>query len=572
MTSVVTAGGISVTMRGAVVEAGETVLERLVSDGVPAGLRPGASRPGGGCRAFRLWGPDAAPAAERGLGWLDLPERSKGLLARLAGIAGEARGAGLDRLVLVATGGGATAPEVIGRHAGADLTVLDGTDPRQAGAVLADGRLARTLVVLSSRDGSDLVVDAHRRIFEGAFARAGITGPELARRFLVVTEPGSPLARLAEESGHRLVEASPGVPDPYGALDATGLVPSALAGADVARLLDEAAALAPALGRPFDNPALTLGAALGAVSAASPGRGTGHGALVIADQEAGLGGWAEHLIAESMGKQGKGPLPVVVEGVEAPGFGAADGACRIMLGDRPGEHGAREDAELGVAGPLGAQFLLWEYATAVAARVTGVNPFDRPDVRESARNTAALLRAEEGGAPTVIGRAPAMVAGAVEVHDPGELLKGALKGAGSLPAALDELLSSVPDGGYLAVLAYLDRRGDADAAGLRSLLAGRGAVVRKNPVPVTFGWGPRYLDTTGQYHKGGPPNGAFLVITGDAAADIPVPGRPYTLGQLHLAQAFGDLRVLRSLGRPAVRLHLRDRVDGLAQLAKALTS
>jgi glucose-6-phosphate isomerase len=555
-------------MRGAVVDEGETVLERLVSDGVPAGLAPGASRPAGRSRASRLWGPDAAPAAERGLGWLDLPERSRGLLSRLAGLAGEARGAGLDRVVLAASGGAAPAAEVIARTSGVELTVLDGTAPGRTAEVLADERLARTLVVLSSRGGAALGVDAHRRIFEDAFGRAGIDGADLARRFVVVTERGSPLAKLAAEEGYRLVESGADVPGRFGALDAPGLVPSALAGADVARLLDEAAALAPTLAQPYDNPALTLGAALGATAA-------GRGAVVIADQGSappGFGGWVEHLVAGATGKQGKGLLPVVVEGVESPGFEPSTGARRVVLSGRPGEHGAPGDGSLGVAGPLGAQFLLWEYATAVAARVAGVNPFDGPDLQESAGNTAALLRAEEGVSPTVIGRAPALVSGAVEVHDPGGVLKGALKGPGTLTAALEGLLSSVPDGGYLAVLAYLDRLGDADAAGLRPLLAGRGAAVRRTSVPVTFGWGPQYLDTTGQYHKGGPQNGAFLLVTADAAVDVPVPGRPYTLGQAHLAQAFGDLRALASRGRPVVRVHLRDRADGLARLAKALTS
>jgi glucose-6-phosphate isomerase len=139
-----------------------------------------------------------------------------------------------------------------------------------------------------------------------------------------------------------------------------------------------------------------------------------------------------------------------------------------------------------------------------------------------------------------------------------------------LTGALETILEDVREGGYLAVLAYLSRPGDAAAAELRPLLAARGAKVRKRAVPVTFGWGPRYLHTAGQYHKGGPPNGAFLQITGATTADVPVPGRPYSLGELQLAQAFGDLRVLRSLGRPAVRRHLRDRAEGIAQLTRAL--
>ncbi|XVQ07860.1 glucose-6-phosphate isomerase [Spirillospora sp. CA-255316] len=609
MTSVVTAGGISVTMRGAVVDGTEPLLDRLVSDGVPVRLASGGSGGSTGAagsgaatasgarggsvpsRASRLWGPDAAAAAERGLGWLELPERSRGLLGRLAELAGEARGAGLDRVVLAGGGGAGPAPEVIARTAGVDLTVLDGTDPHQARAVLDDGRLARTLVVLTATADPgaadalrsfgppevDVETDAHRRIFEEAFRRAGISGAALRRRFVAVAVPGSPLAELARESGYRLVEAEGDAGGAFAALGAAGLVPAALAGADVARLLDEAAALVPTLRLPYDNPALALGAALG--SSAQAGRDK----LVVADHAPGLPGlrdWVEHLVAGATGKDGRGILPVVVEGVDAPGFGATGDVRRVLVGARPEEPGqgrataggrppaAGREAGLSVTGPLGAQFLLWQYAAAVAGRVIGVNPFACPDVRESRDNAAALLRAEEGVSPTVIARPPALVSGAVEVHGPEELLGGAR----TLTDALEAVLADVPERGYLAVMAYLDRWGDPDAGGLRSLLAERGAAVRRAPVPVTFGWAPRCLPATGQYHKGGPPNGTFVQVTGHVADDVPVPGRPYTLGQLQLAQAFGDMRVLRSRGLPAVRLHLRDRVDGLAQLTKALTA
>ncbi|GAA4305156.1 hypothetical protein GCM10023178_72820 [Actinomadura luteofluorescens] len=239
---------------------------------------------------------------------------------------------------------------------------------------------------------------------------------------------------------------------------------------------------------------------------------------------------------------------------------------RLILGGRRDEPGPGREAGVTVATPLGAQFLLWEYATAVACRVTGVDPFAEPDVAESRESTAALLRSEEGAAPTVVHRPPELVEGAVEVHAP----EDALRGAQTLSEALDVLLEDVPEGGYLALLAYLDRSGDAAAAELRPLLAARAAKVRRNPAPVTFGWGPRCLHTAGQYHKGGPANGAFLQVTGAVTDDVAVPGKPYSLGELQLAQAFGDLRVLRSLGRPAFRIHLRDRAEGLGGLAAAL--
>ncbi|MFA1547291.1 glucose-6-phosphate isomerase [Actinomadura chokoriensis] len=550
MTSVVTAGGISVTIRGAVVDEGETVLDRLVSDGVPGSLAS---------RRAKLWGPDAAPLAARRLGWLDLPETSRSLRDRLAGLSVEARAAGLDRIVLAASGGAALAAEAMCRTAGAELIVLDTTDPHEVSGVLA-GDLARTLVVVV---GESVEADALHRVFGRAFAEAGLGGADLARRFVVVAEEGSGLARAAGEAGHPLVPAEPDVDGRFGALGARSLVAAALAGVDVDALLDEASGLAAALRQPYDNPALALGAALGSSALGVRDK------LVIADHGsglAGLAGWAEQLVAGAMGKDGRGLLPVVVESVDAPGFELAGDLRRVILGRRPDEPGAGREAGVSVAGPLGAQFLLWEYAVAVACRVIGVNPFDAPDVRESRESTAALLRSEEGAAPTVVRRPPELVEGAVEVHAP----EDALGGARTLAEALETLVADVPDGGYLAVLAYLDRSGDAAAAGLRPLLARLGGTARRHPAPVTFGWGPRYLHAAGQYHKGGPPNGAFLQITGAVTDDVPVPGRPYSLGELQLAQAFGDLRVLRSLGRPAVRLHLRDRAEGLAQLAAAL--
>ncbi|MEU8120885.1 glucose-6-phosphate isomerase [Spirillospora sp. NPDC049024] len=550
MTSVVTAGGISVTIRGAVVDESETVLDRLVSDGVPGSLAS---------RSAKLWGPDAAPLAARRLGWLGLPETSRYLRDRLAGLAREVRSAGLDRVVLAASGGPALAAETICRTAGAELTVLDTTDPHEVSAVLASG-LDRTLVVVAD-DGVE--ADALRRVFGRAFAEAGLEGADLAGRFVVVAEEGSDLQRMAEEAGHRFVPAEPDVDGRFGALGARALAPAMLAGADAEPLLDEASRLAAVLRQPYDNPALALGAAL-----ASSALGT-RDKLVIADLGSGLDGfaaWAEQLVAGTMGKDGKGLLPVVVEGVDAAGFELTGDLRRVILGRRPDEPGPGREAGVSVAGPLGAQFLLWEYAVAVACRVIGADPFAEPDTGESRESTAALLRSEEGAAPTVVHRPPELVEGAVEVHAP----EDALRGAQTLTEALATVLEDVEDGGYLALLAYLDRSGDAVAAGLRPLLAARGAKVRKHPVPVTFGWGPRYLHTAGQYHKGGPANGAFLQITGAVTRDVPVPGMPYSLGELQLAQAFGDLRVLRSLGRPAYRIHLRDRAEGLAQLAAAL--
>ncbi|MFO7250913.1 MAG: glucose-6-phosphate isomerase [Actinomycetes bacterium] len=522
--------------------AGETAA-RLAAEGVPAALAAGDPT---------LWGPDAEPEAAIRLGWLNLPNSSRELLPRLGELAAEIRERGLDHVVLAGMGGSSLAPEVICATADVPLTVLDTTDPDQVRRALAD-RLDRTVVVVASKSGGTIETDSHRRVYEQAFRDAGI---DPAERIIVVTDPGSPLEAVAKEAGYRTVLADPNVGGRYSALSAFGLVPSALAGADVARLLDDAAAVLPSLAANEGNPGLQLGAALGAQALA------GRNKLLLQDTLSditGLPDWIEQLIAESTGKQGTGILPVV---------GADPTGARDELVVNIGPEGAFR-----VEGPLGAQFLVWEYATAIAGRLLGINPFDQPNVAESKENTSRILAEAGDDGPLPTG-SPALVDGPVEVY--GEVPDGAK----NLADVLTGLLRAIPDDGYLAVMAYLDRwaaldapaGGDAslaqrteawrahDPATLRALLAAR------TERPVTFGWGPRFLHSTGQYHKGGPQNGVFLQVTGAVTEDVPVPGKPYTLGRLQLAQALGDLRALTGRGRPAVRLHLTDRAAGVSHL------
>jgi glucose-6-phosphate isomerase len=533
-------GGVSVSVRKFVGTALVEVLKQLSADSVASRLSASDAT---------LWGPDAESEAAVRLGWVDLPTSSRELLPQLAELREEAERDGLDHVVLSGMGGSSLAPEVITRTHGRELTVLDMTDPQQIRHAIAD-RLERTILVVSSKSGGTIETDSHRRAYEQAFRDAGLTPQEVARRIVVVTDPGSPLERTAREAGYRVVLADPNVGGRYSALTAFGLVPSALAGVDVARLLDEAAALAPALAvNEATNPGLLLGAALGT------GAVTGRDKAVIAAQDAGVvgfGDWAEQLIAESTGKEGKGVLPVVVESTTAPGYAdAGDDAQRVVIG-------TDGSAGIAVTGPLGAQFLLWEFATAVAGRVIGINPFDQPNVQESKDNTSALLE-KAGDGPLPEGE-PAFTEGAVRVYGDAELLAGAT----TLAGAVEALLGAVPDNGYLAVMAYLDRIGDTAAEQLRAPLAAR--LGRQ----VTFGWGPRFLHSTGQYHKGGPLVNAFLQITGATTDDLDVPGRPFTFGRLQMAQALGDLGALTSRGRPALRLHLTDRAAGLRQLAAAV--
>lgn len=513
--------------------ASRSILDAAVAEGVAAALT---------AKNADLWGPQAREEASIRLGWLDLPSSSRELVPRLEALTADLRADGLDHVVLAGMGGSSLAPEVICRTAGVELTVVDTTDPGQIRAALAD-RLPRTVVVVSSKSGGTIETDSHRRAYAQAFRAAGL---EPGPHFIAVTDPGSSLERTARDEGFRAVFlADASVGGRYSALTAFGLVPSALAGVDVAALLDEAAVLSAVLGENDGNPALELGAVLGGA-----GR-NGRDKLVLADAGSGIAGfgdWAEQLIAESTGKGGTGLLPVVIDGIDSPGAAPGPDIHLVRLGSDEGT-----GPHTSVAGPLGALFLGWEYATAVAGWALAINPFDQPNVTESKENTARLL---ESGLPQ---ESPAVVDGAIEVYADPRLLGG----AGTLTDVLAALMDSVPERGYLAVMAFLDRQADAPVAGIRDALAAR------TDRPVTFGWGPRFLHSTGQFHKGGPQVGAFLQVTGTVGEDLAVPGRDYTFGTLQAAQAAGDREALSGRGRPVVHLHLTDRGQGVRELLEA---
>ncbi|SFT07289.1 glucose-6-phosphate isomerase [Saccharopolyspora flava] len=514
------------------------LVERLTADAVAGKLA---------AQDATLWGPDAEPEASIRLSWTTLAESSRPLLAEIDALRAELHADGLDRVVLAGMGGSSLAPEVITGTAGVPLTVLDTTDPGQVADALA-GDLDRTVLVVSSKSGTTVETDSHRRIFEKAFEQNGI---DPVTRIIVVTDPGSPMETAAREAGYRKVfTADPNVGGRYSALTAFGLVPAGLAGADIAGLLDDAATAFKALSADSDhNPAVQLGAAIGAAHS------QGAEKLVFADTGSGIAGfgdWVEQLIAESTGKNGTGVLPVVVENADAPGYADAGAdATTVAIGPRI------DTAQISTTGPLGGQMLLWEFATAIAGRLLGINPFDQPDVEAAKKAARALLDGPAGGPAAT----PAAVDGSVEVHPSGDW---ASAGVGTVAEALRAFLATAPKGGYLAIQAYLDRLDDASAAVLRTELA------RRTGLQTTFGWGPRFLHSTGQYHKGGHQNGVFLQITGDSEADLEVPDRPYALAGLQRAQALGDGQVLADHGRPVLRLHLTDRAAGLVELVKAV--
>jgi glucose-6-phosphate isomerase len=521
-----------------------------------------------------LWGPDAESEASVRLSWTSLAETSRPLVAEIETLRDELAGRGLDHVVLCGMGGSSLAPEVICHTDDVELTVLDSSQPDMVRAAIAD-RLDRTVVVVSSKSGGTVETDSQRRAYEHAFTEAGIDPRE---RIVVVTDPDSPLDQQATEAGYRVFRADPHVGGRYSALTAFGLVPSGLAGADIGELLDSARDAQPVLfADDVDNPALRLGVLLGVANA--------HGVdkLVLADRSGnGIGDWIEQLAAESTGKQGRGILPVVVPDEDAPNFvpsttdsvltvigqqqvGGFERAARMAgnvahatlaatLGDNPPVDDSAVPTALSgystvVDGPLGAQMLLWEIAVAVAGRAIGIDPFDQPDV-ESAKKAARELLDGAGSVPT-----PDFTEDGIDVYGPGS----------TLAEALDQLLDQIDvEHGYLAVQVYLDRIAHAGFADVREKLA------EDLARPVTFGWGPRFLHSTGQYHKGGTPNGVFLQITGTPLDDLAIDGRDFTFGSFIDSQAAGDAAVLRDHGRPVLRLHLTDVEAGLARVRELL--
>ncbi|KNX37224.1 glucose-6-phosphate isomerase [Luteipulveratus halotolerans] len=529
---------VAVTASGAAADAIDAHLSALVEQKFASRLFD---------QDHTLWGPAAEDESAKRLSWVGLARSSRPLVGEIAAIRDELSSAGLDHVVLCGMGGSSLAPEVICATAGVPLTVLDSSQPDMVRAAVSD-RLDRTVVVVSSKSGSTVETDSQRRVYEKAFTDAGIDPKD---RFVVVTDPGSPLDEEARTAGYRVVNADPQVGGRYSALTAFGLVPSGLAGADVEALLDQAEAITDVLAADDEaNPALRLGAALGGTS---PLRNKV--LLIDAGTSAvGFGDWAEQLIAESTGKDGTGLLPVVVG--DAPAGELLDDELRVSLLPEDTEDAVAGEAAVGVSGSLGAQILLWEAATAVAGRLLGINPFDQPDV-ESAKKAARELL--DGGASG--GDAPAFTDGAVEVRALGGDWLGE---ASTVAEAVRALIGQLPEHGYLAVMAYLDRIADSALADVRVAFA------RATGRPVTFGWGPRFLHSTGQYHKGGAPEGVYLQITTTPHEDLAVPGRDFTLGDFIAAQAGGDAQVLAEHDRPVLRLHLTDHDDGLAQVMQVV--
>lgn len=526
---------VVVAARGAAQDAIDRHVPALVADLV-------ASRITGGDPT--LWGTAAEAEASVRLGWTQAVSVSRALVPEIRTLRDQLAERGITRIVLCGMGGSSLAPEVITRTAGVALAVLDSTDPDQVRTALTE-HLGHTAVVVSSKSGSTIETDSQKRSFEAAFRAADI---DPAERIIIVTDPGSPLEASSLEAGYRVFTADPTVGGRYSALTAFGLVPSGLAGVDLDALLDEAeAASLPLAIDSASNPGLQLGAA---IAGAVPRRDK---LVIVADGThiVGLGDWIEQLVAESTGKNGTGILPVVV-GPDAPELtsGAADlQIVRLVADQRSTREVAADEIEL--SGSLGASLLTWEYATAVAGILLGINPFDQPDVESAKVAARGLLDAR----PSPV--APLFFDDGIAVGGPADLLAG----ASTVAETIERLLGAVHADGYIAVHAYLDRLALPELEVVRHHLAD------KSGRPVTFGWGPRFLHSTGQFHKGGPATGVFVQILTEHPDDLAIPDRPFSYGQLIAAQAAGDADVLTAKGCPVVTLTVRDSAAVAALIA-----
>jgi glucose-6-phosphate isomerase len=504
-----------------------------------------------------LWGPEGTPDVGNRLGWLTIAERTLGDLGRVEALAAEVRAEGLADVVLLGMGGSSLAPEVLRRsfppHAGQPrLHVLDSTDAAAIRALQDAIEPARTLFIVSSKSGGTI---EPLSLFAHFFSLVGE-----GRNFVAITDPGSGLAELAREHGFRQTFlGDPNIGGRYSALSPFGIVPGALMGVDVRTLLTGAGAAwdtgllvagegaSPASG---GVTAVWLGAALSALARAGRDKLT----FLIAPSLPGLGLWLEQLVAESTGKHGTGILPVAEEPLGDPGVYGEDRVFAYLpdVGAADAELDARvrrlADAghpliTIPTAGPgdLGRVFLLAELAVAVAGWGLEINPFDQPNVQQAKDATKRVLADYEAS-----GTLP-------EIPDASE------------PALRSLLLEAAPPE-YVAIMAYAKPSDELDAAAAELRVAIRGAT----RATTTFGYGPRFLHSTGQFHKGGPRTGRFLQLIHDGPADVAIPQASYTFTTLKHAQAIGDLQTLRELGLPAERLTLAG--EDPAGALRALTS
>jgi len=469
-----------------------------------------------------IWGPDAIAEAAIRMDWIDLPNESRKLLTQLDSLF--AKHKHLTNVILCGMGGSSLGPEVIANTYKKKLFILDSTDPNYLAHAIPQ-KLEETLVVVGSKSGSTVETASQKAFFENLFDDAGLNKIE---HMVIVTDPQSPLDIACREAGFNFVNANPNVGGRFSVLGAFGLVPAALIGIDVSIILDSAADTKDSL---ISDPHPALLAAYAIITGTKQ-------YFTITDEESlmpGLSDWVEQLVAESTGKNGKGRLPIVLS--HADNF--IDDTCLSVS--------FAGNSDLVISGDLGSQFIFWEWVTALIGAGLSIDPFNQPNVQESKLASGELLKKWGNSLPPLNNAGlDGSIAYFNESKDVTNLLMNFLK--------------NINEDGYLAITAYLDREDDRKISELQNVLS------KKIGKPVTFGWGPRFLHSTGQFHKGGQPNGSFLQLTGDTTEDFAIPGMDFSFKTLLMAQAIGDQNALASKGLTTIRLHFTNRREGIDQL------
>jgi len=537
----------------------------------------------------RFWKKDASlwtrEGEEKWMGWIDIVERQQKDLAAFAELGGDVESAGFSTLLLLGMGGSSLCPEVLaktfGRREGfPELRIVDSTDPAQIMQVCDEVNLAETLMIVASKSGSTLEPNIFQQFFFSEVSRF-VGEDEVGNRFIAITDPGSKMEQVAKAGKFRgIFYGDPEIGGRYSALSNFGVVAATAAGLNAEKLLGEAAKAVAACKKPLaENPGVQLGLLLGTAHNAGRDKITIFTSPEIAD----LGAWLEQLIAESTGKQGKGITPVDREAI---GASAVYGNDRVFAYVRfKNTTDASLDAKVTALEAAGhpvvhfeiddlyeifGQFFTWEVATAVAGSVMGINPFNQPDVESAKVETRALMTEYEKTGKLALRAAffsdEGIALYATDAY--AAKLKSAARDAtlaGILRAHLDQL----KPGDYFATLAFLPMFEGHEAA----IQQFRHKVRDTKRVATCLGFGPRFLHSTGQDYKGGPNTGVFLQLTADHADDLDIPGQSYSFGVVIDAQAAGDLAVLESRGRRALRVHLgKDVGAGLTALNRAFAA
>ena len=478
----------------------------------------------------QTWGAQAAAEAAIRLNWVDLPSTSPLLKSEVTALA--AKFNEKSRVVLCGMGGSSLAPEVLSKSFGREIFIVDSTDPNYL-AHAFEGDLTKTVFVVSSKSGSTIETSSQRALFQSKISAAGLNPQD---HIIFVTDPGSPLDIESRAAGFSVINADPNVGGRFSALSAFGVVPATLAGIDIWSVLADAAE-AKSNFLADDQIIVDVAYLLSEIA------GQYIGFTDQGSQVPGLSDWIEQLIAESTGKDGKGRLPIVAQSVAEAEVGNPFTVAFAQVG-----------ADLNVSAPLGAHFIFWEWVTAILGAGLGIDPFNQPNVTEAKEQTLALLAEWKNGEVTSI---PPLKPDAIEANVE-------VFGAGnSIESALRDAIATVKDGGYIAIMAYLDRKDDEKLEELRALIADASGK------PTTFGWGPRFMHSTGQFHKAGQPNGTFIQITGETTTDYEIPGRDFTFATLVTAQALGDGKALAKRQYPLLRLHLKNRSAGIEEILRA---